>query len=144
MTDARTLIAALGLAPHPEGGWYRETWRAEAPAGGRGAATAIHFLLEAGQRSHWHRIDATELWLFHAGSALLLERAAGAAGPVEAVRLGPEVLAGEVPQVRIPPRHWQAATADRGWALVSCIVSPAFDFAGFELAPPGWAPGTGR
>ena len=141
MTDAHALIAALGLAPHPEGGWYRETWRAEAPAGGRGAATAIHFLLEAGQRSHWHRVDATELWLFHAGDALLLETAADEAGSVQAVRLGPDVLAGEVPQFRIPPGHWQAASAGPGWALVSCIVSPAFEFAGFELAPPGWAPG---
>lgn len=142
MTDAHALIAALELAPHPEGGWYRETWRAEAPDGRRGAATAIHFLLEAGQRSHWHRVDATELWLFHAGSALLLETAADAAGPVDPVRLGPDVAAGQSPQRIIPPDHWQAATADRGWALVSCIVAPAFEFAGFELAPPGWAPGT--
>lgn len=141
MTDAHALIERLGLAPHPEGGWYRETWRADSPDGGRGAGTAIHFLLEAGQRSHWHRVDATELWLFHAGSALQLETAAAADGPVEAVRLGPDPLSGEVPQLRIPPHHWQAATADRGWALVSCFVVPAFDFAGFELAPPGWAPG---
>lgn len=143
MDDAHALIAALGLAPHPEGGWYRETWRADAPAGGRGAATAILFLLEAGQSSHWHRIDATELWLFHAGAALRLETAPADAGPVGAVRLGPDVLAGEVPQLRILPGHWQSATAGRGWALVSCIVSPAFEFSGFTLAPPGWAPGSG-
>ena len=141
MTDAASLIAALGLAPHPEGGWYRETWRAEAAPGERGAATAIYFLLEAGQRSHWHRVDATELWLFHAGSALRLETAPSDAGPATATRLGPDLLRGEVPQLRIPPGHWQAATADRGWALVSCVVAPAFDFAGFELAPPDWAPG---
>ena len=141
MQDAHALIEALGLAPHPEGGWYRETWRAEAPDGGRGCATAIHFLLEKGQSSHWHRVDATEFWLFHAGSPLLLELAANAAGPVETVRLGPDILAREVPQLRIPPDHWQAARADRGWALVSCIVAPAFEFAGFELAPPGWVPG---
>jgi predicted cupin superfamily sugar epimerase len=141
MDDAHALIEALGLARHPEGGWYRETWRAAAPDGGRGAATAIHFLLEGGQSSHWHRVDATELWLFHAGSPLLLETAADDAGPVQAARLGPDVLAGEVPQRVIPPGHWQAATADRGWALVSCVVAPAFDFAGFTLAPPGWAPG---
>ena len=140
MDDAQALVEALGLAPHPEGGWYRETWRAASPARERGSATAIYFLLEAGQSSHWHRVDASELWLFHAGSALRLETAASEAGPVEPVRLGADVLAGEVPQHLIPPGHWQAATADRGWALVSCIVSPAFDFAGFELAPPGWAP----
>ena len=141
MTDVRALIETLGLAPHPEGGWYRETWRADAPEGGRGTATAIHFLLEAGQSSHWHKVDATELWLFHAGSALILEMSVTDAGPVERVRLGPDVLAGEAPQVRIAPGHWQAARAEQGWALVSCIVSPAFDFAGFTLAPPGWAPG---
>ncbi|HTU09262.1 MAG TPA: cupin domain-containing protein [Allosphingosinicella sp.] len=141
MTDPRALIQALRLAPHPEGGWYRETWRAAAPDGGRGSATAIHFLLEQGQSSHWHRVDATELWLFHAGGALLLETAADGAGPVGTTRLGPDVLAGEVPQLVIPPGHWQAARADRGWALVSCIVSPAFQFSGFELAPPDWTPG---
>jgi len=143
MTDPRALIETLGLAPHPEGGWYRETWRAEAAAGQRGVATAIHFLLEVGQRSHWHRVDAAELWLFHAGSPLLLETAPSGAGPVAAARLGPDVLAGEVPQLLVPPDHWQAASADRGWALVSCVVAPAFDFAGFELAPPGWAPQPG-
>ena len=144
MDDAHALIAALGLVPHPEGGWYRETWRAEAPDGGRGAATAILFLLETGQRSHWHRVDATELWLFHGGSPLRLETAPADTGPVSAVRLGPDVLAGETPQLRIPPGHWQSASAGQGWALVSCIVSPAFDFGGFELAPPGWAPGCGQ
>lgn len=141
--SAAALIDALGLAPHPEGGWYRETWRTEAPDGARAMASAILFLLEAGQRSHWHRIDATELWLFHAGSAPRLETAAGAAGPVTAARLGPDVPAGETPQLMIAPGHWQSATADRGWALVSCVVAPAFSFAGFELAPPGWAPGRG-
>lgn len=135
------LIAALNLAPHPEGGWYRETWRAAAAPGDRAAATAILFLLEDGQRSHWHRVDATELWLFHAGSALDLATAPADAGPVTTVRLGSEVLAGDVPQFRIEPHAWQAAHAARGWALVSCVVSPGFDFAGFTLAPPGWHPG---
>jgi predicted cupin superfamily sugar epimerase len=142
MTDARVLIDSLELAPHPEGGWYRETWRAEAAPGERASATAILFLLEAGQRSHWHKVDATELWLFHAGSALWLATAPGDEGPVRTVRLGSDVLGGERPQLRIAPGEWQAAEADRGWALVSCIVSPGFEFAGFTLAPPGWAPGT--
>ena len=141
MTDPRRLIDTLRLEPHPEGGWYRETWRAEAPAGARAPATAILFLLEHGQRSHWHRVDATELWLFHAGSALILRTAAGDSGPVREARLGGDVLAGEQPQLRIAPGEWQSAEAQGGWTLVSCIVSPGFEFAGFDLAPPGWAPG---
>jgi predicted cupin superfamily sugar epimerase len=141
VSDARSLISALGLEPHPEGGWYRETWRAEAADCERGAATAILFLLEQGQKSHWHKVDATELWLFHAGSPLTLRTAAGDDGPVSEARLGGEILAGEQPQLRVRPGEWQSAEAADGWALVSCIVSPAFDFAGFTLAPPGWSPG---
>jgi predicted cupin superfamily sugar epimerase len=141
MANAKALIEALGLAPHPEGGWFRETWRADAPAGERASATAILFLLESGQRSHWHKVDATELWLFHAGSALDLRTAPGDAGPVRSTRLGPDILAGEHPQLRVEPGDWQSAEADRGWTLVSCIVSPGFEFAGFTLAPAGWAPG---
>jgi predicted cupin superfamily sugar epimerase len=141
MTETRRLIEALRLEPHPEGGWYRETWRAEAPEGGRAAATAILYLLEAGGRSHWHKVDAAELWLFHAGSALRLMTAAGEGGPVLETRLGGDVLAGEAPQRLVAPGEWQSAEADRGWALVSCLVSPGFEFAGFTLAPEGWAPG---
>jgi len=141
LSEAAELIAALGLAPHPEGGWYRETWRADAMPSERASATAILFLLEARQSSHWHKVDATELWLFHAGSALTLRIAPDDAAPVETVRLGADVLAGEQVQFRIPPYVWQAAEADRGWALVSCIVSPAFEFSGFTLAPPDWTPG---
>jgi hypothetical protein len=141
MSDAQALIRALELKPHPEGGWYRETWRAPAPEGERAMATAILFLLEQGQRSHWHMVDATELWLFHAGTPLLIRTAADDSGPIEEVRLGGNVLAGEHPQVRIEAGTWQAAEADDGCALVSCIVSPAFEFEGFRLAPPGWSPG---
>jgi uncharacterized protein len=141
MSEAKALIEALGLAPHPEGGWFVETWRAPAADGERAAATAILFLLEQGQRSHWHKVDATELWLFHAGSPLNLSTAVGDEGPSRSVRLGPDVLAGERPQLRIQPGEWQSAEAESGWALVSCIVSPGFEFAGFTLAPPGWAPG---
>ena len=141
MADANALIERLRLQPHPEGGWYRETWRADAADGERASATAILFLLEAGQRSHWHKVDATELWLFHAGSALRLETAACDAGPVRKARLGADVDAGEQPQLRVEAGEWQSAEADRGWALVSCIVSPGFEFASFTLAPPGWSPG---
>ncbi len=141
MSEARAIIDRLGLLPHPEGGWYRETWRAEAADGERASATAIYFLLEAGQRSHWHRVDAAELWLWHAGSPLALSTAPGDAGPVAEMRLGPDVVGGENPQHLIPPSHWQATAADEGWALVSCIVSPAFEFSGFELAAKDWSPG---
>jgi predicted cupin superfamily sugar epimerase len=133
--DAADVIARLDLTPHPEGGWYRETWRAPPAAPGvRGAGTSILFLLEAGQRSHWHRIDATELWLFQAGAALTLFTPAGA------TRLGADIAAGDQPQAVIAPGQWQAAEAGDGWALVACVVVPAFDFAGFELAAPGWSP----
>jgi uncharacterized protein len=140
-TDAAAVIAALALQPHPEGGWYRETWRDAAGADGRARATAIHYLLDAGGRSHWHRVDAAELWLWHAGSALTLMQASGDAGPVTQVRLGGAVTAGEQPQALVPAGRWQAAVADAGWALVSCVVVPGFDFAGFTLAAPGWSPG---
>ncbi|OAO03068.1 cupin [Sphingomonadales bacterium EhC05] len=141
MSSSKEIIKALGLAPHPEGGWYRETWRADAAEGERAIATAIYFLLEQGQMSHWHRVDAAEMWLWHAGSALNLRLAADDAGPIKTVRLGPDILAGQAPQHVIPPGEWQAAEADMGWALVSCVVSPAFEFSGFELATEGWNPG---
>ena len=128
------LIAKLDLQPHPEGGWYRETMRLPAPDGGRGLATAILFLLEQGQRSHWHRVDADELWLWHAGAPLAL-----LTGGEEQV-LGGDPLAGQAPQWRVPKGAWQAAEARDGWVLVSCVVTPAFDFAGFELAPASWSP----
>ena len=139
--QATALIERLHLQRHPEGGWYRETWRADAAPGARASGTAIHFLLEEGERSHWHKVDASEIWLWHAGSALQLSTAPEDAGPVSSVRLGGDVLNGEVPQHVIAPHHWQAAQADQGWALVSCIVSPGFDFVGFVLAPQDWAPG---
>lgn len=141
MGEAQAIIDTLGLTPHPEGGWYRETWRADAAPGDRASATAILFLLDAGQRSHWHRVDATEFWLWHAGAPLLLRRAPAEAGPIEDRRLGPDVLAGEAPQLCVPPGHWQSTETIDGWALVSCIVSPGFEFSGFTLAPAAWAPG---
>lgn len=130
--DAAALIDRLGLAPHPEGGFYRETWRKAAPGGGRGLATAILFLLDDGQRSARHRVDADELWMWHAGAAIELTIEADGAATTH--RLGGDVLAGDVPQALVPAHAWQSAAAARGWALVSCVVAPAFDFAGFELA----------
>jgi len=128
---ARALIARHRLAPHPEGGWYRETWRAAAPRGERAGGTAILFLLEAGQRSHWHKVDADELWFWHAGAPLDL-RIGDAI-----VTLGPDD-----PQALVPVGAWQAAEAKAGWTLVSCVVVPGFEFSGFTLAPEGWEPGT--
>ena len=143
--QAAAIIAALRLAPHPEGGWYRETYRAAAAGGGRSAVTAIHFLLESGQQSHWHRVDADEIWCWHAGSALALGVAPGGGGAAAWHVLGGDVLAGDVlagdaMQAVVPAGDWQAARADSGWALVSCIVAPGFEFLGFELAPQGWSP----
>ena len=140
MQDAQEIIAALDLKPHPEGGWYRETWRAEAEPGARAGGTAIHFLLEAGQRSHWHRVDADELWLWHAGAPLALH-VEGRDGAIATLTLGADILAGQALQGLVPTGRWQAADAGSGWTLVSCVVVPGFDFAGFELAAPGWAPG---
>lgn len=138
MDEADAIVARLGLSPHPEGGWYAETWRADAPEGARPAATAIHFLLKAGERSHWHRVDADEVWLWHAGAALDLRVAATAEGPATRVRLGPGLAAGERPQAVVPAGHWQAAVTAGAYTLVSCVVAPGFRFEGFDLAPPGF------
>ena len=132
--DVRELIERLQLAPHPEGGWYRETWRSTASVGERSAGSAIFFLLETGQQSQWHQVDADEFWLWHAGSELELGIAAADGSTAKRLNLGPEVLAGEEPQLMIPAGQWQTARASRGWALVSCLVVPGFDFSGFKLA----------
>ncbi|MEI4486572.1 cupin domain-containing protein [Frigidibacter sp. MR17.14] len=136
--EAEALIAALELQPHPEGGWYRETWRAAAAEGARAAGTAILFLLKAGERSHWHRVDAAEVWLWHRGGTLALSVAETDAGPALTRRLGGDIAAGEAPQLVVPAGHWQAAAPEAGHVLVSCVVAPGFDFAGFELAPEGF------
>ncbi len=139
--NADDVIRLLELQPHPEGGHFREIHRAMPPDGGdgRGVVTSIYFLLAAGQRSHWHRVDATEIWYFHAGAPLRLEIADTLM--VTAHILGPDLMAGERPQAVVPPSAWQAAESVGDWTLVGCTVAPAFDFAGFELAPPDWSPG---
>ena len=144
MTETCALIERLGLAPHPEGGWYRETWRAEAPPGSRSAGTLIHFLLEAGQRSHWHRVDADEIWLWQGGDRIELTIAADADCPATPIVLGPDPMGGDRLQAVVPAGQWQAAVpldGPYGHTLVSCAVVPGFEFAGFELAAPGWTPG---
>lgn len=129
------LISALDLQPHPEGGHYRETWRARAEPGQRPSGTAILFLLKAGERSHWHRVDSTEIWLWHAGSPLILSTSATDHGPATDCLLGP-AIPDQQPQLIVPPHHWQAARSTGDYTLVSCTVSPGFDFAGFTLAAP--------
>ena len=142
MLTAAAVIRLLDLRPHPEGGHFRETFRDEHTVyGGRAAATAIYFLLARGERSHWHRVDAAEIWLWHAGAPLVLETTASRTGPVTRVSLGCDLVAGERPQAVVPPHVWQAAASAGDWTLVSCTVAPGFDFAGFELAPPQWNPG---
>lgn len=143
--SAQTLIEQLGLSPHPEGGWYRETWRAPAADGTRAGGTAILFLLKASEASHWHRVDADELWLWQGGDPLALRIALRDAGPAETILLGDDIAAGERLQGLVPKGAWQAArpagTGDAGYSLVSCVVVPGFEFAGFTLAPAGWEPG---
>ena len=136
--DPAAVIAALRLQPHPEGGLYREIWRDAPEAGGRGAGTAIYYLLAPGERSHWHRVDAAEAWHWYAGGPLALRIAEGKR--VEERRLGPNLAAGEQPFALVPKGWWQAAAPLEGWVLCGCTVAPAFDFAGFEMAPPGWEP----
>jgi predicted cupin superfamily sugar epimerase len=136
---AERIIALLGLRPHPEGGRFAETYRHAAADGGRGAATAIYFLLRAGERSHWHRVDADEMWHWYAGAPLLLEQSADGRETAAAV-LGPDLEAGQRPQRLVRAGHWQAARSLGDWTLVGCTVSPAFQFSGFELAPAGWEP----
>lgn len=137
--QADRLIQALDLSAHPEGGWYRETWRSPVRIGERAAGTAILFLLKAGERSAWHQVDADEIWLWHVGAALELHMADAHGSSGKRAVIGPDVLAGQAPQVLIPAAHWQAARASQGWALVSCIVTPGFEFSGFKLAEPAWA-----
>ena len=133
------VIRALGLQQHPEGGHYRETWR-DAPAdGGRGSSTGILFLLAAGEHSHWHRVDADEIWLWQAGAPLVLSTSPDG-HDAEARWLGPDLAARQHLSYVVPRGHWQTAESLGHWTLVSCVVAPAFRFEGFELAPPDWRP----
>jgi uncharacterized protein len=137
---AAEVIACLELRPHPEGGYYRETFRdSRADAQGRACSTAIYFLLTRGEPSQWHRIDATEIWHYYAGSSLTLSIAHEGCAP-HMVRLGPDIARGERPQAIVPASAWQTAETTGDWTLVGCTVAPGFEFAKFELAPAGWQP----
>ena len=132
---ADEIIARLNLAPHPEGGYFCQTWISDVLlADGRASGTCIYFLLKAGERSHWHRVDATEIWLFHAGAPLVLSTADSDTGPVRDTTLGPELDSNCRPQAIVLPDYWQTARSTGDWTLVSCTVSPGFLFEGFDLA----------
>ncbi len=135
------VIRALAMRRHPEGGFYVETHRIPSPAGERSPGTAIYYALGAGDRSHWHRVDATEIWHYYAGDPLELSLAATDQDAPVAHILGPDLASDQRPQVIVPVRHWQAARSLGAWTLVGCTVSPGFEFSGFELAPPDWTPG---
>jgi uncharacterized protein len=150
--SATDVIRLLELKPHPEGGYFRETFRDAhshpPPLAGEGregirraASTAIYFLLARGERSRWHRIDAVEVWHWYAGAPLRLTIASENSRR-ERVTLGGDLAAGERPQAVVPARAWQSAESLGEWTLVGCTVAPGFEFSGLEMAPDGWEPGT--
>jgi uncharacterized protein len=134
MTPAQ-IINHLQLTQHPEGGWYRQTWQGDGD--GRASGTCIYFLLQKGESSHWHKVDATEIWLYHAGAPLVLSVSATDQGPAVDHVLTPDLTKG-APQFIVPTHHWQAARSTGDYTLVSCTVSPGFQFSGFTLANPGF------
>lgn len=136
---ADEIIATLRLEPHPEGGWFRETFRDPRLIDGRAASTAIYYLLGAGEVSEWHRVDAAEIWHWYAGAPMVITISPNG-HDAAAAHLGPELAAGQRPQLVVPAGHWQTATSLGAWTLVGCTVAPGFEFAGFELAPPDWRP----
>lgn len=137
--QADEIIERLSLQPHPEGGFYRETYRHAPGDGGRGAVTLIYYLLRAGERSAWHRIDAVEIWHHYAGDPLRLNICEDGV-TIHAFTLGSDLASGHDPHVVVPAQAWQSAESLGIWTLVGCTVAPAFQFEGFELAPPDWSP----
>jgi predicted cupin superfamily sugar epimerase len=138
MPTASDIISALALTPHPEGGYFRETFRDPHQVNGRSVSTAIYYLLARGQRSHWHRVDAAELWHWHAGAPLSLSVATPDGVIVH--RLGMDLAGGEQPQALVPTHYWQSAESLGDWSLLGCTVAPGFEFSAFEMAAPGWHP----
>lgn len=140
MTTAQEIISALELERHPEGGWYVQTFIDAQGSGERAHSTAIYYLLEGGDRSHWHTVDAVEIWHYHAGAPLELSLSIDGRA-VRTIRLGPDILAGERPQGIVRKGEWQSARSLGNWTLVGCTVAPGFEFAGFTMASPDWQPG---
>ena len=141
MLSAADVIRLLKLEPHPEGGHFVQTFRDATTVNGRPASTAIYYLLARGERGHWHKVDAAEVWHYYAGAPLALEMAASERGPIERVTLGPDLAAGQRPQAVVPVHVWQAAASLGDWTVIGCTVAPRFQYEGFELAPKDWAPG---
>lgn len=136
---AAAIIRRLGLQPHPEGGHYVETWRDPAPAGGRAHSTGIYYLLQGGNGSRWHRVDAAEMWHYYAGAPLALSLSSDGQARDRQV-LGLDLEAGARPQIVVPAGWWQSALSLGAWTLVGCTVAPGFTFEGFEMAEEGWEP----
>jgi predicted cupin superfamily sugar epimerase len=137
--SAAEVIRLLELKPHPEGGHYRETFRDPAGPEGRGFSTAIYYLLDVGETSEWHRVDAAEIWHHYAGAPLVISLSPNG-HDASAHHLGSDLAAGQRPQLVVPAGCWQSATSLGAWTLIGCTVAPGFAFAGFEMAPPGWRP----
>ena len=137
---AEEIIALLELERHPEGGWYRQTFEDSPEAGARAQSTAIYYLLEGADLSAWHRVDAAEVWHWYAGAPLKL-RLSHEGKVIDEYTLGPELAAGQRPQVVVPRHCWQTARSFGAWTLVGCTVAPGFQFSGFEMAEVNWEPG---
>ena len=137
--QAGAVVSLLELQRHPEGGWYRETWRHEGGQQERGAGTAIYYMLTEGEVSFWHCVDAAEIWHWYAGAPIVITVSENG-HDCAASHLGPDLKAGQRPQFVVPANVWQTATSLGAWTLVGCTVAPGFQFSGFELAPPDWRP----
>lgn len=137
--EAKAIIERFGMQAHPEGGHFVETFRAPAAPGERAAVTQIYFLLQLGEVSHWHRVDAVEIWHWYAGAPLVLSISENG-HDAEAHHLGNDPAVGQSLNLVVPMNAWQAAESLGHWTLVGCTVAPAFEFSGFELAPPDWRP----
>lgn len=137
---AGDVIALLGLEPHPEGGFYRQTFSDQPDGTGRPVSTLIYYLLTNNQAGAWHRVDSAEVWHWYAGAPLLLSISRDGKS-IATQRLGNDLAADERPQAVVPPNAWQQARVEGDWGLVGCTVAPGFQFSKFEQAPPGWQPG---
>jgi len=132
---ADQIIKFLQLQPHPEGGWYKQTWKSEDTLSGRASGTSIYFLLKAGEISHWHKIDSVEIWHYYDGSPLILRTADESNNGIETKILGPDLAKSHSPQLLVNKNLWQSAETTGDYTLVGCTVSPGFEFSKFTLAP---------